>query len=122
MSEKAIPKLTRKLMIVDGDQDILELFESVLEPGHYDVVYVETADTAYSKIKFTQPDLVILCVEIDDPEALLLLSMLKLDEQTRKIRVLTYTRTLEELESEEELNVGSEDMGLALEQSRLKIN
>ena len=45
---------------------ILELLETVLDAGHYDVVFVESSEHAYSQIKRVQPNLVILCVRIDD--------------------------------------------------------
>jgi PleD family two-component response regulator len=85
----------RKVMIVNGSSDILEFFESVLSPGHYDVVFVESSEHAYSQIKRLQPNLVILCARIDDFEGFQVLSMLKLDEETSAIPVLTYTTEYE---------------------------
>ena len=70
---------------------MLELLETVLDAGHYDVVFVESSEHAYSQIKRVQPDLVILCVRIDDADGFQVLSMLKLDDETRGIPVLTYT-------------------------------
>ena len=74
---------------------MLELLETVLDAGHYDVVFVESSEHAYSQIKRVQPNLVILCVRIDDAEGFQVLSMLKLDEDTRGIPVLTYTTEFE---------------------------
>ena len=62
-----------------------------LDAGHYDVVFVESSQHAYSQIKRVQPNLVILCVRIEDADGFQVLSMLKLDEETRTIPVLTYT-------------------------------
>lgn len=85
------PSLTaQKVVIVNGTPGILELLDTVLEAGHYDVVFVESNAHAYSQIKRVQPDLVILCVRIDDMDGFQVLSMLKLDEETRAIPVLTY--------------------------------
>jgi PleD family two-component response regulator len=81
----------QKVVIVNGSTEILELLETVLDAGHYDVVFVESSRNAYSQIKRVQPNLVILCVRIDDPDGFQVLSMLKLDEETRSIPVLTYT-------------------------------
>lgn len=86
---------SRKVMIVNGSADILEMFESILDPGHYDVVFVESSDHAYSQIKILQPNLIILCVRIEDMDGFQVLSMLKLDEETAKIPVLTYTTEFE---------------------------
>ena len=83
--------LAQKVVIVNGNPEMLETLETVLEAGHYDVVFVESSEHAYSQIKRVQPNLVILCVHIDDGDGFQVLSMLKLDEETRTIPVLTYT-------------------------------
>lgn len=82
---------TQKVLIMNGSSDVLEALEPVLEAGNYDVVFVESSAHAYSQIKRVRPDLVILCIEIDDAEGLNVLSMLKLDAETRDIPVVTYT-------------------------------
>jgi len=87
----ASPAVAQKVVIVDGSTQILELLETVLDAGHYDVVFVESNEHAYSQIKRVQPHLVILCVRIDDMNGFQVLSMLKLDPDTREIPVLTYT-------------------------------
>jgi len=92
----------QKVVIVNGSTEILELLESVLEAGHYDIVFVESSAHAYSQIKRVKPNLVILCVRIEDLEGFHVLSMLKLDEETRGIPVLTYTTEYEGQEAEEE--------------------
>ena len=86
---------SRKVMIVNGSGEILEMFESILDPGHYDVVFVESSEHAYSQIKILQPHLIILCMRIEDLDGFQVLSMLKLDEDTCKIPVLTYTTEFE---------------------------
>ncbi len=92
LEDKGAP---RKLMIVNGSAEILNLLDSVLDPGHYDVIFVETSDHAYSQIKRLQPNLVILCIRIEDLGGFQLLSMLKLDDETSQIPVLTYTTEYE---------------------------
>ena len=97
----------QKVVIVNGTAEILEGLQGMLDVGHYDVVFVESSAHAYSQIKRVQPDLVILCVRIDDADGLQVLSMLKLDEGTRAIPVLTYTTEVEE-SSEEDVAEPSE--------------
>jgi CheY-like chemotaxis protein len=94
--------MTQKVMIINGSAEVLELLETVLDAGHYDVVFVESSAHAYSQIKRVRPDLVILCVRMQDGDGLQVLSMLKLDAETRAIPVLTYTTEENEDESEEE--------------------
>ena len=98
----------QKVVIVNGHAELLELLETVLDAGHYDVVFVESSQHAYSQIKRVQPNLVILCVRIDDLDGFQVLSMLKLDAATREIPVLTYTTEYEGQETEAEIPEPSE--------------
>jgi PleD family two-component response regulator len=93
----------QKVVIVNGTPAILDLLENVLDAGHYDVVFVESSQHAYSQIKRVQPNLVILCVRIAEADGFQVLSMLKLDDETRRIPVLTYTTEYEGQESDEEV-------------------
>ncbi|HKB11839.1 MAG TPA: response regulator [Vicinamibacterales bacterium] len=101
---------TQKVVIVNGSAEILELLETVLDAGHYDVVFVESSQHAYSQIKRVQPNLVILCVRIDDADGFQVLSMLKLDADTRNIPVLTYTTEYEQEDSEESSEPAESEM------------
>src|SRR5207253_10536942 len=106
---QAVPATTtQKVVIVNGSAEILDLLETLLDAGHYDVVFVESSRHAYSQIKRVQPNLVILCVRIDDAEGFQVLSMLKLDAETRTIPILTYTTESDDDESEEEVAEPSE--------------
>lgn len=82
---------TQKVVIINGTAEVLGLLENALDAGHYDVVFVESSAHAYSQVKRVRPDLVILCISVDDTEGLHVLSMLKLDADTRAIPILTYT-------------------------------
>jgi PleD family two-component response regulator len=93
----------QKVVIVNGTSEILDLLETVLDAGHYDVVFVESSEHAYSQIKRVQPNLVILCVRLAEADGFQVLSMLKLDEETRGIPVLTYTTEYDGPEKEEEV-------------------
>jgi PleD family two-component response regulator len=99
---------SQRVVIVNGSTDVMALLETVLEAGHYDIVFVESNGHAYSQIKRAQPNLVILCMRIEDREAFEVLSMLKLDDETRRIPVLTYTTEYEGAESDDESKDSSE--------------
>lgn len=106
--QTAATNAAQKVVIVNGSTEILELLETVLDAGHYDVVFVESSQHAYSQIKRVQPNLVILCLRIDDAAGFQVLSMLKLDDETRTIPVLTYTTEYEGQESDDEVANASE--------------
>ena len=85
----------QKVVVVNGSTEVLGVLETVLDAGRYDMVFVESSDRAYAQIKKTLPNLVILCTRIESLEGFHLLTMLKLDDETRDIPVLTYTTEYE---------------------------
>lgn len=81
----------QKVVVVNGNTEVLGMLETVLDAGRYDMVFVESSDHAYSQIKKVVPNLVILCTRIEELDGFQLLTMLKLDADTKDIPVLTYT-------------------------------
>src|SRR5687768_10951871 len=81
----------QKVVVVNGRTEVLGMLEAVLDAGRYDMVFVESSEHAYLQIKKVLPNLVILCARIENLEGFQLLTMLKLDAETREIPVLTYT-------------------------------
>jgi PleD family two-component response regulator len=81
----------QKVVVVNGNTEVLGMLETVLDAGRYDMVFVESSERAYSQIKRVLPNLVILCARIEKLDGFQLLTMLKLDPDTREIPVLTYT-------------------------------
>ena len=85
----------QKVVVVNGNTEVLGMLETVLDAGRYDMVFVESSDRAYSQIKKVVPNLVILCTRIEELAGFQLLTMLKLDEETKDIPILTYTTEYE---------------------------
>lgn len=85
----------QKVVVVNGNTEVLGMLETVLDAGRYDMVFVESGDRAYSQVKKVLPNLVILCARIEDLSGFQLLTMLKLDQETKNIPVLTYTTEYE---------------------------
>jgi CheY-like chemotaxis protein len=117
------PGNSQKVVIVNGSTDTLELLESVLDAGHYDVVFVEAGDHAYSQIRRVQPNLIVLCVRIEDTAGFQVLSMLKLDGDTQRIPVLTYTTEYEGQEVNGQLaEFSDDDEGLPMPKPALRMH
>ena len=99
--------LTRKttsqqVVVVSKQSQLNGLLETVLDAGQYDVVFVESTERAYSHIKALTPQLIIVCLDIDDIDGFQVLSMLKLDDDTKHIPIVTCTVAREDEESQEE--------------------
>jgi CheY-like chemotaxis protein len=113
----------QKVVVVNGNTDVLGILESVLDAGRYDMVFVEPGDRAYSQIKKVLPNLVILCTRIEHLEGFQVLSMLKLDPETRDIPVLTYTTEHEGQDLDAVLSRRTdEDETVLRSQSALRMN
>ena len=82
-------------VLVNGDPDVLRLLDTVLAGRHYDMVFVPPDGRAYEQIRQIRPDLVVLRSELRSAADLEVLTMLKLDNDTRDIPVLTYTTEFE---------------------------
>ena len=82
---------TQKVVVVNGSAEALGVLETLLDAGHYDMVFVESSDRAYSTVKRELPNLVVLCTRVEALDGVQLLTMLKLDPETRDIPVLSYT-------------------------------
>lgn len=82
---------TQKVVVVNGNAEALSVLETLLDAGHYDMVFVESADRAYSTIKRVLPNLIVVCTRVEALDGVQLLTMLKLDPETRVIPVLSYT-------------------------------
>ena len=87
---------SQQVVVVSKQSQLNGLLETVLDAGQYDVVFVESTEHAYSHIKRLTPHLIIVCLDIDDLDGFQVLSMLKLDEDTRTIPVVTCTMQQED--------------------------
>jgi len=86
----AVPT-AQTVVIVNGTADMLEALDTVLEPGHYDVVIANSTNDAYTLIKRVKPHLVLLGLRIDNLDGYQVLSMLKLDPETTHTRIVACT-------------------------------
>src|SRR5438045_595718 len=83
----------QQVVVVSKQNQLNGLLETVLDAGQYDIVFVESTERAYSHIRRLAPQLIIVCLDIDDLDGFQVLSMLKLDSETRGIPVVTCTVT-----------------------------
>ena len=99
----------QKVVVVNGNAEVLGMLETVLDAGRYDMVFVESPNHAYSNIRKVQPNLVILCTRVEDLDGFQLLTMLKLDTDTCSIPVLTYTTEFEGQDFDEAISQLAEE-------------
>jgi CheY-like chemotaxis protein len=112
-TDRAMPltgkSASQQVVVVSKQSQLNGLLETVLDAGHYDVVFVESTEHAYSHIKRLSPHLIIVCLDIEDLDGFQVLSMLKLDPETRNIPVVTCTVSAEEEDARSEALERSEE-------------
>ena len=88
---RTVKSAPQQVVVVSKQSQMNGLLETVLDAGQYDVVFVESTEHAYSHIKRLAPNLIIVCLDVDDIDGFQVLSMLKLDNETKGIPVVTCT-------------------------------
>ncbi len=94
-----------RVMVVGGGPDVLPRVEPLLPTGAYEVEFVRIDQEPYGCILDDAPDLLIVCLRLDDAASFGFLSMLQFDAATRSLPVLTYTT-----ESEGQALAGVDDV------------
>jgi CheY-like chemotaxis protein len=81
------PHSIRTALVVghEGDERVMG---AIAQAGNYDMVVVEPPQHAYSQIKRVAPDMIVVCLSMDDPEGFQVMSMLQLDRDTAKIPMI----------------------------------
>jgi hypothetical protein len=94
-----------RVMVVGGGPGVLPRVEPLLPPGAYEVEFVALHQEPYGCILDDAPDLLVVCLKIEDSASFQFLSMLRIDPATRQLPVLTYTT-----ESEGQILPGVDDV------------
>jgi CheY-like chemotaxis protein len=80
-----------RIMAVSDEAARADLLAALLaDTTEYDVIFVESVENAYSRVKQLVPDLVILFLDVNDEAPCQVLSMLQLDQETSAIPVVTW--------------------------------
>jgi len=80
----------RRTIAIVGKRPDAHVLNTVIETGDYDILLIESVGQAYSQIKRTRPQIVIVCIEACDLDGVQVLSMLSHDAATKTIPVVTY--------------------------------
>lgn len=104
---RAVPHLhqTRgmpKVLVFNDDNDFLDLMHNVLEEDGFTVETHKTWENAHEIVKTVHPDLVILDLMFDrEKRGFLLIDLLMLDPETRRIPLIVCSAATEELKQHE---------------------
>jgi DNA-binding response OmpR family regulator len=80
--------VSRKILVVDDEADVLELLRLVLGKHGYEVLTGATAKDGLARAQSALPDLILLDIMMRDMDGWEALKLLKLDERTAAIPVV----------------------------------
>lgn len=85
MSEK------KKILIIDDEDAVLDVYSKELVYVGFDVVTAKDANTGFKKALVEKPDLILLDIMLPGASGLELLKQLKNDDKTKAIKVVMLT-------------------------------
>lgn len=100
---------TKKILVVEDDEDIMELISFNLKKEGYSVVKALTGEEALKQVQSASPDIVLLDVMLPEIDGLEVCRNLKSDSKTKNIPVIMVTAKGEESDVVAGLELGAED-------------
>ncbi len=95
--------MSTRVLVIDDDDSILELFKMVLEPQGFDVHLSKVTYEDVKRVEDLHPSLIILDAKLGQQyEGFLLLEKLKLYPPTKSIPVILCSAALEEIRQQED--------------------
>jgi CheY-like chemotaxis protein len=95
--------MSTRVLVIDDDDSILELFKMVLEPQGFNVHLSKTTYEDVKHVEALHPSLIILDAKLGQQyEGFLLLEKLKLYPPTKSIPVILCSAALEEIRQQED--------------------
>ena len=82
---------TRRVMVVDDDEEIVEMTRLILESGGYRVIPAFSGEDALKAVSAAQPDLILLDINMPGMDGWEILRLLKVDDETQRIPVAMFS-------------------------------
>ena len=88
--------MEKKILVVDDELHLIEMVQMRLEANGYEVITANDGEEGLEKAKSEKPDLILLDVMMPKMDGYEACSLLKNDEQLRKIPVVLFTGKAQE--------------------------
>jgi len=101
--------MSKKILVVDDEDDILHFLELVLEEKGYDVITASGGHEALTRAQMDKPDLVLLDIMMPQMDGWEVLKLLRVDEETTRIPVAMLSARIEAKDRVQGLQEGAID-------------
>jgi DNA-binding response OmpR family regulator len=88
--------VAQKIMIVDDDPSLGDLYQNVFKTEGYDVVWVSDGENALARILEEKPDLILLDIMMPKIQGLDVLDIVKATPQTEKTKIVVMSALSDE--------------------------
>ena len=88
--------MSKKILLVDDEPDLVSLLKKRLEINNYEVISASDGMEALRKAKKEKPDLIILDLMLPKMDGYKLCRMLKFDEKYKRIPIIMLTARVQE--------------------------
>jgi DNA-binding response OmpR family regulator len=101
--------MSKKILVVDDEDDILHFLELVLREKGYDVATASGGHEALTKAQLEQPNLILLDIMMPQMDGWEVLKLLRVDEETANIPVAMLSARTEAKDRVQGLQEGAID-------------
>ncbi len=101
--------MSKKIVIIEDDTSLYNLYKTQLNLKGYDVINVADGNLAFDAIKSQMPDLILLDLMLPGKSGLQILEELKDNDETKDLRVIMLTNFGNEDNVSKALELGAED-------------
>lgn len=99
----------KKILIVEDEPNLLELYTIALEQAGFVVSTAEDGETGYLLAKGKRPDLILLDILMPKVDGYEMLRRLKKDADTKRVSVVIFSNLSQKEEIEKGLKLGAKD-------------
>lgn len=98
-----------KILLVDDEQSIIDIFSQVLQKGNYTVVTAMNGKDALAKVQTEKPDVVLLDQILPDMNGNEILKTLKAQETTKNIPIALLSNYSDDKMMQDAISAGASD-------------
>jgi len=109
MSGQTSKSAKKRILLVEDDQFLLELYAAKLKSAGFAVEIAQNGERALEQMEKFRPDLVLLDVVIPEPDGLAVLKSIRGNFATKNLKVIILTNLGQQEEIERGLNLGAND-------------
>jgi two-component system alkaline phosphatase synthesis response regulator PhoP len=109
MDENKPNPSNKKILMIDDDLALLELFTTVFNSAGFNLSVAKNGTEALEKAKIEKPDLILLDIMLPDINGLEVLKRLKRDPETSHVPIWMITNLAEQISRETASSLGASD-------------